>query len=96
MHISNKEFLDIQTIKVSRFTVKGVRHMTETYNQMHPTDKNSQLILINSQVWLKGWVFIQKLSGCKIKSKSSHLNLFRARSSLTTMQLCSVDLFLNA
>ena len=44
-----------------------------TYSQMHRTDKYSQHSSIYWPVWLKGWVFVYKLSGCGFKSRCSHL-----------------------
>ena len=41
---------------------------------MHRTDKYSQHRSIIWLVWLKGWVFIYKLSGCGFESCCCHLN----------------------
>ena len=48
--------------------------MIKTYNKMHRTDKYSQHSLIIWQVWLDGWVFVYKLSGCGFESRCIHLN----------------------
>ena len=53
-----------------------VRDMIKTYNQMHRTDKYSQHSSIIWPVWLNGWVFVYKLSGCGFESRCSHL-IFR-------------------
>ena len=46
---------------------------------MHRTDKYSQHSSIIRPVWLNGWVFVYKLSGCGVESSCSHLNFkFRA------------------
>ena len=88
---SSKEFLDIQATIECGFTLKRVRDMIRTYNQMHHTDKYSQHSSIIWPVWLNGWVFVYELSGCGFESSCSHLNfrisrLLRARSSLTFRQ----------
>ena len=58
------------------FSLKYVRDMIRTYNQIHYTDKYSQHSPI---IWLNGWVFIYELSGSGIESSCSHLNFgFRA------------------
>ena len=41
---------------------------------MHHMDKYSQHSSIIWPVWLDGWVFIYKLSGCGFESSCSHLN----------------------
>ena len=41
---------------------------------MHRTDKYSQHSSIIRPVWLNGWVFVYKLSGCGVESSCSHLN----------------------
>ena len=73
---SSKEFLDIQATVECGFTLKLVRDMIKTYNQMHRTDKYSQLSSIIWPVWLNGLVFVYKLSGCGFESRCSHL-IFR-------------------
>ena len=73
---SSKEFLDIQATVECGFTLKLVRDMIKTYNQMHRTDKYSQLSSIIWPVWLNGWVFVYELSGCGFESRCSHL-IFR-------------------
>ena len=50
--------------------------MIKTYNQMHRTDKYSQLSSIIWPVWLNDWVFVYELSGCGFESRCSHL-IFR-------------------
>ena len=57
-----------------RFTLKHVRDMIRTYNQMHHTDKYSQQSSITWRVWLNSWVFVYKLRGCGFESRCSHLN----------------------
>ena len=42
LQLSSKEFFGIQTTKECRFTLKCVRDIIITYNQMHRTDKYSQ------------------------------------------------------
>ena len=79
MPVSSKVFLDIQATTKFGFTLKRVRGMTITYNQMHRTDKYSQLNSIIWPVWLNGWVFVYELSECGFESSYSHLNFrFRA------------------
>ena len=52
-----------QTIEC-RCTLKLVHDIALTYSQMHCTHKNSQHCSINWSVWLNGWVFVYKVSGC--------------------------------
>ena len=73
---SSKEFLDIQATVECGFTLKLVRDMLKTYNQMYRTDKYSQHSSIIWPVWLNGWVFVYELSGCGFESRCSHL-IFR-------------------
>ena len=54
----SKVFLDIQATIDCRFTLKYVRDMIRTYNQMHRTDKYLQHSSINWSVWLNVRVFI--------------------------------------
>ena len=70
---SSKEFLDIQATVECGFTLKLVRDMIKTYNQMHRTDKYSQHSSIIWPVWLNCWVFVYELSGCGFESRCSHL-----------------------
>ena len=56
------------------FTLKGIGDMNRTYSKMHHTDKYSQHISIIWPVWLSGWVFDYKLSGCGFESSCSDLN----------------------
>ena len=51
---SSKEFLDIQATVECGFTLKLVRDMIKTYNQMHRTDKYSQHSSIIWPAWLNG------------------------------------------
>ena len=46
--------LDIQATIDCEFTLKRVRDMIKTYNQMHRTDKYSQHSSIIWPVWLNG------------------------------------------
>ena len=73
---SSKDFLDIQVTVECGFTLKLVRDMIKSYNQMHRTDKYSQHCSIMWPVWLNGWVFVYELSGCGFVSRCSHL-IFR-------------------
>ena len=73
---SSKVFLDIQATVECGFTLKLVRDMIKTYNQMHRTDKYSQHSSIIWSVWLNGWVFVYELSGCGFESCCNHL-IFR-------------------
>ena len=41
---------------------------------IHRTDKYSQHSSIIWPVWLNGWVFVYKLSGCEFESCCCHLN----------------------
>ena len=58
------------------FTLKFVRDMIKTYNQMQRTDKYSQHSSIIWPVWVNGWVFVYELCGCGFKSRCSHI-IFR-------------------
>ena len=58
-----------------RFNLKRVLDMIITYNQMHRTDNYSQHSSIIWPVWIIGWVFGYKLSGCGFKSHCCHLNM---------------------
>ena len=49
--VSSKEVLDIQATIGCGFTLKCIRDMIRTYNQMHRTDKYSQQISIIWLVW---------------------------------------------
>ena len=46
-----------------------------TYIEMHRTDDYSQHNSIMWPVWLNGWVFIYKLSGCGFVLRCSHATL---------------------
>ena len=50
----HKEFFDIQATIECGFTLKWVRHMIRTYNEMHRTDKYSQHSSIIWPFWLNG------------------------------------------
>ena len=52
--VSSKEFLDIEATVECGFTLKLVRDMIKTYNQMPRTDKYSQHSSIIWPVWLNG------------------------------------------
>ena len=56
------------------FTLKFVYDMIITYSQMHRPDKYTQHSSIIWPVWLNGWVFVYKLSGCGFESCWCHLN----------------------
>ena len=72
--LSSKEFLEIQSTVEYWFTLKGVRHMIRTYNQMHGTDKYSQHISIIWPARLNSWLFIYELSSCGIEASCRYLN----------------------
>ena len=77
--VLSKEFLDIQATIQCRFTLKRVDDMIITYSQMQRTDKYSQHCSITWSVWVNGWVFLYRQSGCGFESHC-HLN-FRYRPS---------------
>ena len=54
--------------------LKRICNIIRTYSQMHWVYKNSQYSSIIWPVWLNGWVFVYKLSGCGFKSSYSHWN----------------------
>ena len=60
-----------QTIEC-RFNLNLVRDMITTYSKMHRTDKHSQHNSTIWPVWLNGWVFVYKLTGCVLESLCSH------------------------
>ena len=68
------KFFYIQVSIECRFTLKLVRDMTITCSQMHGTDNYSQHSSNILPVWLNGWVFVYKLSGCGFESSCCHLN----------------------
>ena len=72
---SSNEFLDIQATVDCGFTLKLVRDMIKTYNQLRHTDKYSQHSSIICPVWPNGLVFIYELSGCGFESRCSPLIL---------------------
>ena len=73
---SSKEFLDIHSTVECGFTLKLVRDIIKTYNQMHHTDKYSQHSWIIWPVWPNSLVFVYELSGCGFESRCIHL-IFR-------------------
>ena len=60
---------DIRETIECRFTLKLARNIIITCSQMHIWDKYSQDSSIIWPVWLNGWVFIYKLSGCWLESR---------------------------
>ena len=72
--VSRKEFLWLQSTTECGFTLKLVQTMTRRYSQMQRTDKCSQRSSVIWQVWLNGWMFAYKLSGCVFVSSCGHLN----------------------
>ena len=64
-----------QTI-ASGFTLKLVREMIATYSRMHRTNKYSKHSSIIWPVCLNGWVFVYKLSGCRLESRCCHFRIF--------------------
>ena len=74
--VSSKEFLDIQATIKCGFFLKRVRDMIRIYSQLHCTDKYSQNSSIIWQVLLNNWMFVYKLRGCGLGSRSSHFFLF--------------------
>ena len=69
-----RSFLTFRQCKKCGFTLKLVRNIIITYSQMQSTDKYSQHSSIIWPVWLNGWVFIYKLSGCGFKLRCCHSN----------------------
>ena len=61
--VSSDEFLDFQATIQCRFSLKYV-HGIATYNQVYCKYKYSQHSSIIWSIWLNGWVFVYKLSGC--------------------------------
>ena len=76
--VSSIHFLDIQANIKCRFTLIRVHDMIRTYNQMHRTDKYSQLSSIIWSLWPTRWLFVYELSGCVFNSCCTLLN-FRSR-----------------
>ena len=70
---SSEEFLDLQAIIECGLTLKLVRDMTRTYNQMHRTDKYSQHSSIIWSFLLNSLVFLYELSRYGLESSCSHL-----------------------
>ena len=60
-----------QTIEC-RFNLNLVSDMITAYSKMHRTDKYSQQNSTIWPVWLNGWVFNCKLTGCVLESLCSH------------------------
>ena len=58
-----------QTIEC-RCSLNFVRDMIITYSQLHCKDKCSQHSSAIWLVWLNGWLFLYKLSGCGCESHS--------------------------
>ena len=73
-HACSKRFLDIQSTIECGFTLKRVRDMIRTCNQMHRTDKYLQHSAIIWSVWLNGPVPVYKLSGCAFESHCIYVN----------------------
>ena len=73
-YVVSKEFLGIQVTIEFGFTLKGVRDIIRADSQMHRTDKCSQHSSVIWSVWLNGWVFVYKISGCGFESRCSQLN----------------------
>ena len=67
-----KRSLTFRQSKKCGFTLKLVRDMIITYSQMQSTDKYSQHSSIIWPVWLNGWMFMYKLSGCGFKLRCYH------------------------
>ena len=57
-----------------RCTLKRVRNMIKTYNQMHRSDKFSQCSSIIWPVWLNDSVFVYELNGFGFGFRCSHPN----------------------
>ena len=70
------------------FTLKRVRDMIRTYNQMHCTDKFSQHNSVIWSVWLNGEVFVYELKGCGFKSRCSHIPNSRYNFEIIFAALC--------
>ena len=79
--LSARSSLTFKQIIECGFTLKLVQNIIITHCQMHRTDEYSQHSSIVWLVWLNGWVFVYKLSGCGFKSRCCHLN-FRKNVSL--------------
>ena len=58
---------------VCKGTLKRVRDIITAYSQMHWTDEYSQHSSIIWPIWLNGWVFVYKLSGCGFESCCCHI-----------------------
>ena len=59
-----RSFLTFQgTIKCGS-TLKCIRDMIRTYNQIHGTDRSSHDSAIILPIWLNGWVLAYELTGC--------------------------------
>ena len=53
--VSSKKLFDIQGNIECGFTLNRVHDMIKTYNQLHPTDKYSQLMMILGQEGMFGY-----------------------------------------
>ena len=73
LHVSSKAFLNIQATLECGFTLKRVRDMIWTYNQMQRTNKYSQHGSFIKRIWLNGWVFLYEVSGCGFEFRCNHL-----------------------
>ena len=67
------EVPDIQATRDCESTLNRIRDMIRTYSQMHRRDMYSQHSPIILPVWLNGWIFVDKLSGCGFESSCNHL-----------------------
>ena len=67
-------FPDIQATIDFGFWLKSIRDMIGTYSPMHHRDKYSQQSSIIWPIFLNGWVFLDRKSGCRFQSRSRHLN----------------------
>ena len=99
----SKEFLDILAAIEFGFTLKRVRDMTRAYSQIDRTNKYSKYRTNKySAPSLVKWLSVllrTKWFWVRVQLQSLHLqisHLLRARSSLTFMQLQSVDSLWNA
>ena len=53
-------------------TLKCIQDMIKIYSQMHHIDKHSHDSSIIWPIWLNGWVFVCKLSSCRLESSCNH------------------------
>ena len=73
-HLRARSFLTFRQTIECGFTLKLVRDMIITYNQMHRRGKYSKHSSIIWPVWPNGWVFVYEPSGCDFESCCCHLN----------------------